>query len=1109
MYTSGSTGEPKAVMVTHRCVTNFITQAAKILPTMTGQRIMASTSISFDVSVFEIFMPLCVGGSIEIESNALALGRSNSWSSEAISMVPSAFAEVLKGINEPIDHPSRRTKIAVFAGETLSHELIRQTQKKLPGLTILNAYGPTETTTFATYYQCDTTSVFTGESVPIGGPLGNVRVFVLDAGLCPVPVGVAGELYIAGAGVARGYRGRAGLTAERFVACPFGPAGSRMYRTGDVVRWAEAGRLEFVGRADEQVKIRGFRIEPGEVEAVLASHPRVAQAVVTAHSGTGALKDAGDKQLVGYIVLDREAVLERDTAREAELVEQWHRVYGGLYSKLTFEAPAVLGEDFGGWNSSYTGAPIPVDQMREWQAATVNRVRELHPARVLEIGVGTGLLLAQLAPDCAEYWGTDFSAPTIQMLQAAVASQSWGNRVRLRVQPADVTEGLPEGYFDVVVLNSVVQYFPSAGYLLDVLSAAMRLLAPGGALFIGDVRNLALLPAFTTGMLCADTGAEDTAAVMRERVHREMLTEQELLFAPEFFAALPQYLPDIAAVEVQLKQMHTVNELSSYRYEVLLRKEPTHVRSLAHLPSAPWHQFGSLAVLGEYLQSQDPAELRITGVPHAGVWPDVAMAQDLNQAADRALVSELQARTSIPDAVLPHQCHQIGQETGYTTAVTWSPTAGLMDLIYIRATDQPAPALSDLYVPTAPVGSLTNYVNDPSAIDRAAEVRRYASARLPEFMVPAAIVVLDNLPLTVNGKLDRRALPAPEFTGGVAYRAPRDTREQALATLFAEVLGLARVGIDDDFFDLGGHSLIATRLVARIRAELQVEVPIRAVFNAPTVAALAEWLSHDDAAEFIDPFAVVLPLRLNGTKPPIWCIHPGGGLSWHYRELIKHLYDRPVYGIQARGADGNGPLATSLQAMVGDYIDQILDIQQQGPYILLGWSFGGIVAHAIAAELEQIGHEVALLAIVASAPGTEDSIARISELEMPSKDYFRSEVKAWLSKRYDTSIDQLEHEALINSAVEVLMNNINLTRHFISPIYKGDTLLFIPTIDDEWPKQRYLAEWAPHLQGSTSAYNIASTHSDMDLPEPMAAIGQILDRTLNQLLPPSRAHKQH
>src|SRR6185437_5097166 len=170
----------------------------------------------------------------------------------------------------------------------------------------------------------------------------------------------------------------------------------------------------------------------------------------------------------------------------------------------------------------------------------------------------------------------------------------------------------------------------------------------------------------------------------------------------------------------------------------------------------------------------------------------------------------------------------------------------LVDLIYTHATepptDYPLPALSDLYLPTTAVGCLAGHVNDPAAIERGAELRGFVAGRLPEFMVPAAIMVVESLPLTANGKLDRRALPAPEFISGVAYRAPRDRRERVLAALFGEVLGVTRVGIDERFFDLGGHSLSATRLMARVRAELGVEVPIRALFDAPTVAGLAEWM---------------------------------------------------------------------------------------------------------------------------------------------------------------------------------------------------------------------------------------------------------------------------
>ena len=552
IYTSGTTGVPKGVAITHHNVTRLFDSLDVGLELAPGQVWTQCHSYAFDYSVWEIWGALLFGGRLVVVPEAVA-GAPEAFHAllvtehvTVLSQTPSAV-----GVLSP---QGLESAALMIAAEPCPAEMV---DRWAPGRVMINGYGPTETTVYA---SISAPLVAGSGVVPIGSPVPGAALFVLDGWLRQVPAGVVGELYVAGRGVGVGYWRRAGLTASRFVACPFGGPGARMYRTGDLVCWGADGQLHYVGRADEQVKIRGYRIELGEVQAVLAAHPRVAQAVVITHAATSTpspVEGVGDKQLVGYVVLDQEMMLVREPAREAQLVEQWHGVYEGLYSGSTFTAgaPAVLGEDFGGWNSSYTGAPIPLGQMREWQAAAVDRIRGLGPGRVLEIGVGSGLLLAHVAPVCVEYWGTDFSAPTIQTLQAAVAAQPWGDRVRLRVQPADVADGLPEGHFDVVVLNSVVQYFPSAGYLLDVLAVAMRLLAPGGALFIGDVRNLSLLRAFTTGVLCADaTGGEDTAAVMRERVRREMLAEQELLLAPEFFAALPQHLPDIAAVQVQLKR---------------------------------------------------------------------------------------------------------------------------------------------------------------------------------------------------------------------------------------------------------------------------------------------------------------------------------------------------------------------------------------------------------------------------------------------------------------------------------------------------------------------------------------------------------------------------
>ena len=347
---------------------------------------------------------------------------------------------------------------------------------------------------------------------------------VLDARLNPAPIGVVGELYLGGPALAHGYVGKRGLTAERFVANPYGGAGARMYRTGDLVRWTPTGTLDCLGRADTQIKLRGQRIELGEIENTLLACPQVTQAAATMHHGTTG------SHLIAYITLDHTATADHD----AEVVEQWHHLYDELYG-AEGQAP-VFGMDFRGWNSSYTGDPIPLEEMVEWRSATVNRIMALQPQRVLEIGAGSGLLLSQIAPHCEQYVATDMSAVAIDTLAQSLEQLRipWRDRVELQTRPAHVTEALPQGYFDTIILNSVIQYFPNAGYLAEVIDNATDLLAPGGALFIGDVRNHSLQAALQTAVALARTGATD-AAEIRQRVHHAMLGETELLLAPEFF----------------------------------------------------------------------------------------------------------------------------------------------------------------------------------------------------------------------------------------------------------------------------------------------------------------------------------------------------------------------------------------------------------------------------------------------------------------------------------------------------------------------------------------------------------------------------------------------
>jgi amino acid adenylation domain-containing protein len=838
IFTSGSTGVPKGVAVSHAGLLGLAAAQREVFGLNADARVLMVAAPTFDASVFEMLLAAGSGATLVVASpdeyagEALTAVLQSQLVSAAV-MTPTVLSSLDRARLDGLD-------TLITAGEACPAEVVAAWA---PGRRMFNAYGPTETTVWAT---C-TEPLAAGQPVGIGVPIPGVCALVLDARLHPAPVGVVGELYLSGPALARGYVGRAELTADRFVANPYGDVGARMYRSGDLARWRRAGTLDYLGRADTQIKLRGQRIELGEIENTLLACPQVTRAAVSVHHS-----NAGTN-LIAYTTLEHTTTADHD----AEVVEQWQHMYDELYGAEV--GGPEFGMDFRGWNSSYTDEPIPLEEMVEWRSATVDRIMALRPGRVLEIGAGSGLVLSQVAPHCEHYVGTDMSAAAVANLAGSLEQLQipWRDRVQLLVQPAHVTEGLPQGYFDTIILNSVIQYFPNGAYLTDVIDNAVDLLAPGGTLFLGDVRNHSLQGALQTAIALARMTTTD-AAEIRQRVHRAMLGEPELLLAPEFFTSWAADHASVAGLGIEVKRGLGDNELNRYRYDVTIHKTPTRVCSLATAPTWAWTQCAGLSGLHAELISQRPAAVRVTGIPRAGVIADVHIEQALAAGLPLADALAQADATASPDAATPEQLHRLGETTGYHVAVTWGAQPGTLDAVFITPTEpgvEHVHRLTDLYISTG-THQGTACANDPQTNTKISAVRQWLSARLPEYMVPAQIVVLEEFPLTSSGKIDRKALPAPVFAA-TAFRAPQTQTEKIVADAFAEVLGVDRVGLDDDFFALGGDSLIAIRVSARLQLALGREVPVRSLFDAPTVRGLADYLHRHRGGAARPPLRVM------------------------------------------------------------------------------------------------------------------------------------------------------------------------------------------------------------------------------------------------------------
>ncbi|HJT56493.1 MAG TPA: amino acid adenylation domain-containing protein [Ktedonobacteraceae bacterium] len=858
IYTSGSTGRPKGVMNSHRGICNRLLWMQDRYRLGITDRVLQKTPFSFDVSVWEFFWPLLTGACLvvarpqEHRDSASLVALIMEQQITTLHFVPSMLSVFLE---EPGLEQCHSLKQVMCSGELLPFES-QQRFFACIDATLHNLYGPTEAAVDVTSWQCERQS--TRQTVPIGHPIANIQIFILDKLLQPVPIGVVGELHIGGVGLARGYLKRPDLTAEKFIPHPFSTRpGARLYKTGDLARYLPTGDVEFLGRIDHQVKLRGFRIELGEIETALRQFPLVQDAIVLLREDT-----PGNRRLVAYVV-PRETShtpgvsIEEDTL-PAEQVEYWRQVFNEIYQ----EPPPIQEPTLNivGWNSSYTGLPIPTAEMREWVERTADRILGLHPRNVLEIGCGTGLILLRVAPYCSNYIGTDFSPAGLAYLRQQLLRPGMAlPQVQLSQRAAHDFSGIEDAAFDTVILNSVIQYFPSVDYLLRVLEGALRALKPGGTLFVGDVRSLPLLEAFHTSVEVRQAPDDLPIAHLRQRIQQRIDQEAELAIDPAFFYALQAYFPQIGKVEVHLKRGRYHNEMTRFRYDAILSarsdspslSEDTLIRMSSNQLSL------NIADLRQLLVTMKPSLLWISNVPNARLTADKRALELLkNQADDPTLVTAgglrraVQEHSTSKTGVDPEEVWEGFNDLPYSVSLHWSGTEkdGSYEIVFqhhTRSSAQwiPVPlgegvAEQETLPPLQLFGNhpLRNQVNNR----RVAALRDHLKKQLPEYMVPAIILFLDALPLSPNGKVDQRALPKPDRTIPLqgTFVAPRTLEEKTLAEIWKEVLDLDRVGIHDNFFELGGDSIRSIQIVSRAgRAGLRLTP--RLFFQHQTIAELA------------------------------------------------------------------------------------------------------------------------------------------------------------------------------------------------------------------------------------------------------------------------------